>query len=171
MRNRETCKGHRKRTPPPSFPITNDRPLSLLPSAFSYFQVPCTIITPIAPLSLSFRPLVVPESSHIMVVLPTYARSSARVSFDGKDGESRHVAYRGGISGCQTMCQNQRNYGKDGEYRGGSTARYMGRRNEGGKALPRSCCCHSCQRETAPYPPCPEAALAMAAISLYIYNS
>ncbi|KAG2484825.1 hypothetical protein HYH03_016392 [Edaphochlamys debaryana] len=47
-------------------------------------SVPCTVMTPIAPLSLSFRPLVIPESSSICVHLPTCARSHARASFDGK---------------------------------------------------------------------------------------
>ncbi|GIL46358.1 hypothetical protein Vafri_3354 [Volvox africanus] len=47
-------------------------------------SVPCTVFTPIAPLSLSFRPVVIPESSSICVHLPTCARSHARASFDGK---------------------------------------------------------------------------------------
>eukprot|EP00798_Chlamydomonas_sp_ICE-L_P003137 gene3137-13150_t len=47
-------------------------------------SVPCTIITPIAPLSLSSRPIVIPESSSIVVHLPEYARSDARANFDGK---------------------------------------------------------------------------------------
>jgi NAD+ kinase len=47
-------------------------------------SVPCTLLTPLAPLSLSFRPLIVPESSDIMVRLPGYSRSHARASFDGK---------------------------------------------------------------------------------------
>jgi ATP-NAD kinase C-terminal domain len=37
-----------------------------------------TLITPIAPHSLSFRPLVVPESSEIVVQIPKHARSHAR---------------------------------------------------------------------------------------------
>lgn len=41
-------------------------------------SVPGTLITPIAPHSLSFRPLVVPESSQIAVHLPLDARSHAR---------------------------------------------------------------------------------------------
>jgi len=50
-------------------------------------SVPCSILTPIAPLSLSFRPLVIPESSEILIHLPDEARShTARVSFDGKGG-------------------------------------------------------------------------------------
>eukprot|EP00198_Chlamydomonas_reinhardtii_P013159 XP_001702496.1 predicted protein [Chlamydomonas reinhardtii] len=47
-------------------------------------SVPCTVLTPIAPLSLSFRPVVIPESSSICVHLPTCVRSHARASFDGK---------------------------------------------------------------------------------------
>ena len=46
-------------------------------------RLPCvaaagTLITPIAPHSLSFRPLVVPESSEIVVQIPRHARSHAR---------------------------------------------------------------------------------------------
>lgn len=37
-----------------------------------------TLITPIAPHSLSFRPVVVPESSEIVVQIPPHARSHAR---------------------------------------------------------------------------------------------
>ena len=43
-----------------------------------------TLITPIAPHSLSFRPLVVPESSEIVVHLPANGRSHARCA----DGNS-----------------------------------------------------------------------------------
>lgn len=41
-------------------------------------SVPGTLLTPIAPHSLSFRPLVVPESSEIEIHLPPSARSHAR---------------------------------------------------------------------------------------------
>lgn len=47
-------------------------------------SVPCTLLTPLSPLSLSFRPLIVPETSVISVTLPYYSRSHARASFDGK---------------------------------------------------------------------------------------
>ncbi|GAB4813418.1 hypothetical protein N2152v2_000464 [Parachlorella kessleri] len=47
-------------------------------------SVPCTLLTPVAPHSLSFRPLVVPESSVIEVHLPQASRSHARASFDGR---------------------------------------------------------------------------------------
>ena len=39
------------------------------------------------PHSLSFRPLVVPESSSICIQPPPHARCTVRVSFDGKKGE------------------------------------------------------------------------------------
>ena len=42
-------------------------------------SVPCTLLTPVAPHSLSFRPLVVPESSVIEVHLPQASRSHARL--------------------------------------------------------------------------------------------
>lgn len=48
-------------------------------------SVPCSILTPVAPQSLSFRPLVVPETSLIEVHLPHSARANAaRASFDGR---------------------------------------------------------------------------------------
>jgi NAD+ kinase len=47
-------------------------------------SVHCTLITPIAPHSLSFRPIVVPDTSVIEVRVPDSARAGARVSFDGR---------------------------------------------------------------------------------------
>jgi NAD+ kinase len=48
-------------------------------------SVPCTIVTPVAPHSLSFRPIVVPETSVLEVHLPEGARAAAaRASFDGR---------------------------------------------------------------------------------------
>lgn len=41
-------------------------------------SVPGSLLTPIAPQSLSFRPLVVPESSAIEIRLPYSSRSHAR---------------------------------------------------------------------------------------------
>ncbi|EIE19085.1 ATP-NAD kinase [Coccomyxa subellipsoidea C-169] len=48
-------------------------------------SVPCALLTPIAPHSLSFRPLVVPEASDIEIHLPATSRSHARASFDGRN--------------------------------------------------------------------------------------
>lgn len=47
-------------------------------------SVPCSIITPVAPLSLSFRPLVVPEASEIELTVSSRSKSIARASFDGR---------------------------------------------------------------------------------------
>lgn len=47
-------------------------------------SVPCTILTPVAPHSLSFRPLVVPETSLIELHVPNSSRAHARASFDGR---------------------------------------------------------------------------------------
>jgi NAD+ kinase len=41
-------------------------------------SVPCTLVTPMSPQSLSFRPLVIPESSLLTVRVPPVARSHAR---------------------------------------------------------------------------------------------
>ena len=47
-------------------------------------SVPCTIITPVAPLSLSFRPLVIPETSEVVLHVSSESKSIARASFDGR---------------------------------------------------------------------------------------
>ena len=41
-------------------------------------SVPGSLLTPIAPQSLSFRPLIVPESSNIEIRLPYSSRTHAR---------------------------------------------------------------------------------------------
>ena len=41
-------------------------------------SVPCTLVTPLAPHSLSFRPLIIPEGSLVTVRVPPFARSHAR---------------------------------------------------------------------------------------------
>ncbi|XP_010545595.1 PREDICTED: NAD(H) kinase 1 isoform X2 [Tarenaya hassleriana] len=48
-------------------------------------QVPGILFTPICPHSLSFRPLILPEHVTLRVQVPFNSRSSAWVSFDGKD--------------------------------------------------------------------------------------
>ena len=47
-------------------------------------SVPCTLVTPVAPHSLSFRPVVLPEAAEIELSLPARSRATARVSFDGR---------------------------------------------------------------------------------------
>ena len=47
-------------------------------------SVPAIIFTPICPHSLSFRPLVLPDSARLRVRVPASARGSAWASFDGR---------------------------------------------------------------------------------------
>lgn len=49
-------------------------------------SVPCTLLTPIAPASLSFRPLLISELSSVEVLLPSGARTGhASVVLDGRE--------------------------------------------------------------------------------------
>ncbi|KAF3950883.1 hypothetical protein CMV_023417 [Castanea mollissima] len=47
-------------------------------------NVPCMLFTPICPHSLSFRPVILPDSARLEMKIPNDARSNAWVSFDGK---------------------------------------------------------------------------------------
>ena len=47
-------------------------------------SVPAMLLTPVAPHSLSFRPLVLPEACDLALHLPADARGPARISFDGR---------------------------------------------------------------------------------------
>ncbi|KAJ1397081.1 Protein-tyrosine phosphatase-like [Sesbania bispinosa] len=47
-------------------------------------NVPCILFTPICPHSLSFRPVILPDSARLELKIPEDARSNAWVSFDGK---------------------------------------------------------------------------------------
>ncbi|KAM0940547.1 putative NAD(+) kinase [Dioscorea sansibarensis] len=47
-------------------------------------NVPCVLFTPICPHSLSFRPVILPDSAQLELKIPEGARSNAWVSFDGK---------------------------------------------------------------------------------------
>ncbi|XP_065881049.1 NAD kinase 2, chloroplastic [Euphorbia lathyris] len=47
-------------------------------------NVPCMLFTPICPHSLSFRPVILPDSARLELKIPNDARSNAWVSFDGK---------------------------------------------------------------------------------------
>ncbi|CAN7021778.1 hypothetical protein IGI04_022839 [Brassica rapa subsp. trilocularis] len=47
-------------------------------------NVPCMLFTPICPHSLSFRPVILPDSAKLELKIPDDARSNAWVSFDGK---------------------------------------------------------------------------------------
>ncbi|XP_044364413.1 probable NAD kinase 2, chloroplastic [Triticum aestivum] len=61
-------------------------------------NVPCMLFTPICPHSLSFRPVILPDSARLELKIPDDARSNAWVSFDGKRrqqlsrGDSVHIS-------------------------------------------------------------------------------
>ena len=53
-------------------------------------SVPAILFTPICPHSLSFRPVLLPDSAELELKVPIGARGTAWVSFDGKDREELH---------------------------------------------------------------------------------
>lgn len=48
-------------------------------------EIPAILISPICPHTLSFRPLLVPDSMILRIVVPTDSRSTAWCSFDGRN--------------------------------------------------------------------------------------
>lgn len=48
-------------------------------------EIPAILISPICPHTLSFRPLLVPDSMVLRVVVPSDSRSTAWCSFDGRN--------------------------------------------------------------------------------------
>jgi len=46
--------------------------------------IPAILLTPICPHSLSFRPIVLPDSIELRLEVPATARATAWVSFDGR---------------------------------------------------------------------------------------
>ena len=48
-------------------------------------EIPAILISPICPHTLSFRPLLVPDSMILRVVVPADSRSTAWCSFDGRN--------------------------------------------------------------------------------------
>ncbi|XP_028757565.1 LOW QUALITY PROTEIN: NAD kinase 2, chloroplastic-like [Neltuma alba] len=65
-------------------------------------NVPCMLFTPICPHSLSFRPVILPDSARLELKIPEDARSNAWVSFDGK----RRQQLSRGDSVCIYMSQH-----------------------------------------------------------------
>ncbi|GMH17155.1 hypothetical protein Nepgr_018996 [Nepenthes gracilis] len=65
-------------------------------------NVPCMLFTPICPHSLSFRPVILPDSAQLELKIPDDARSNAWVSFDGK----RRQQVSRGDSVCISMSQH-----------------------------------------------------------------
>jgi len=51
-------------------------------------QVPAILVTPICPHTLSFRPLVLPDSSRLKIRIPKDARAGVVASFDGRNSRN-----------------------------------------------------------------------------------
>ncbi|WFD29648.1 NAD(+) kinase [Malassezia sp. CBS 17886] len=49
-----------------------------------YPEIPAILITPICPHTLSFRPMLLPDSMELRIAVPHYSRSNAWASFDGR---------------------------------------------------------------------------------------
>lgn len=49
-----------------------------------YPSVPAILVTPICPHTLSFRPMLLPDSARLVCTVPEECRSNGWVSFDGK---------------------------------------------------------------------------------------
>ncbi|RKO88062.1 ATP-NAD kinase-like domain-containing protein, partial [Blyttiomyces helicus] len=47
-------------------------------------EVPCLLVTPICPHTLSFRPMLLPDSIELKIQVPLDSRSTAWASFDGR---------------------------------------------------------------------------------------
>ncbi len=47
-------------------------------------EVPCILVTPICPHTLSFRPMLLPNTIELKVEVPSDSRSAAWISFDGR---------------------------------------------------------------------------------------
>lgn len=59
-----------------------------------YNEVPCILLTPICPHSLSFRPLILPKNVTLQIKVPETARNGVWV---GVDGSTRFELNRGEI--------------------------------------------------------------------------
>ena len=53
-------------------------------------QMPAILFTPICPHSLSFRPLIFPDSVELKIQVPDDSRSTAWASFDGREQTELH---------------------------------------------------------------------------------
>lgn len=47
-------------------------------------EIPTLLITPICPHTLSFRPMLLPDSMELRIAVPYNSRSTAWASFDGR---------------------------------------------------------------------------------------
>jgi NAD+ kinase len=72
-------------------------------------DVPCILITPICPHSLSFRPLIIPDTTIITIKIPESARIPCSVGIDGntkfelKKGEEMNILSSEYPANCKSL--------------------------------------------------------------------
>ncbi|KXS21844.1 ATP-NAD kinase [Gonapodya prolifera JEL478] len=71
-------------------------------------EVPALLVTPICPHTLSFRPMMLPDSMELKILLPKDARTTAFCSFDGRHRielrQGDYVTVTAGRYPCPTIC-------------------------------------------------------------------
>ncbi|KAJ3336394.1 hypothetical protein HDU93_002919 [Gonapodya sp. JEL0774] len=71
-------------------------------------EVPALLVTPICPHTLSFRPMMLPDSMELKILLPRDARTTAFCSFDGRHRielrQGDYVTVTAGRFPCPTIC-------------------------------------------------------------------
>ena len=74
-------------------------------------EIPAILVTPICPHTLSFRPMLLPDSMVIRVVVPPDSRGSAWASFDGRNRielqQGDHIQITASQFPLPTVCANQ----------------------------------------------------------------
>ncbi|KAJ1916103.1 hypothetical protein H4219_003974 [Mycoemilia scoparia] len=74
-------------------------------------EIPAILVTPICPHTLSFRPMLLPDSMVIRVVVPPDSRGSAWASFDGRNRielkQGDHIQITASQYPLPTVCANQ----------------------------------------------------------------
>ncbi|KAJ2788349.1 hypothetical protein H4R21_007026, partial [Coemansia helicoidea] len=74
-------------------------------------EIPAILVTPICPHTLSFRPMLLPDSMVLRVVLPPDSRNTAWASFDGRHrielGRGDHIQITASKYPLPTVCASQ----------------------------------------------------------------
>ncbi|KAJ2716302.1 hypothetical protein H4R19_000724 [Coemansia spiralis] len=74
-------------------------------------EIPAVLVTPICPHTLSFRPMLLPDSMVLRVVLPPDSRNTAWASFDGRHrielGRGDHIQITASKYPLPTVCASQ----------------------------------------------------------------
>lgn len=76
-------------------------------------EIPALLITPICPHTLSFRPMLLPDSMELRICVPYNSRSTAWASFDGRGRvELRRAFPLPPRAACLLLIRRRRNRGR-----------------------------------------------------------